>query len=246
MTEEQVFEGKDLGEALDHAAEELGIPEAELHYEILEQGRRGLLGLGVKSVRIRVMPPLDAETPGLTDQPVQQPEERPSRKSAKRAPRPAQQGVVTETSQKVEKTVQRMIELMGLDLKVEGSAQNDGVSLQLRGPDQKMLTSRNAELLSAIQFLLNRMSRRSWPDAGRIHVSCNGQARRRDDDLVALAKKVAQQVSSTGRTKKLQPMNAYERRLVHIAVREFAGLTSNSDGAGALKRVRISKVQNVI
>ncbi len=246
MTEEQVFEGKDLAEALDHAAQELGVPEAELHYEILEQGRRGLLGMGVKSVRIRVMPPLDGEPPSLTDQPVQKAVKKRSRGSAKKAPKPVQPKVVTETSQEVEKTAQRMIELMGLDLKVEASAQNDGVSLQLQGPDQKMLTSRNAELLSAIQFLLNRMSRRSWPDARRIHVGCNGATRRRDDELIELAKRLAQQVSSTGRTKKLQPMNAYERRLVHIAVREFAGLTSNSDGAGALKRVRISKVQNVI
>ena len=238
MTEEQVFEGKDLAEALDHAAQELGVPEAELHYEILEQGRRGLLGLGVKSVRIRVMQPLDAEPPSLTDQPGPEP--------AKKSPKPAQPKVVTETSREVEKTLQRMIELMGLDLKVEASAQDDGVSLQLQGPDQKMLTSRNAELLSAIQFLLTRMSRRTWPDAGRIHVSCNGQTRRRDDELVELAKRVADQVSSTGRTKKLQPMNAYERRLIHITVREFAGLTSSSDGSGALKRVRISKVQNVI
>ncbi len=238
MTEEQVFEGKDLAEALDHAAQELGVPEAELHYEILEQGRRGLLGLGVKSVRIRVMQPLDAELPSQTDQPGPEP--------AQKSPKPAQPKVVTETSREVEKTLQRMIELMGLDPKVEASAQDDGVSLQLQGPDQKMLTSRNAELLSAIQFLLTRMSRRTWPDAGRIHVSCNGQTRRRDDELVELAKRVADQVSSTGKTKKLQPMNAYERRLIHITVREFAGLTSSSDGSGALKRVRISKVQNVI
>ncbi len=246
MTEERVFEGKDLAEALDRAAEELDIPEAELHYEILEQGRRGLLGLGVKSVRIRVMPPLDAEPPSLTDEPVQKPAKKPSRGSAKRAPKAARSKVVTEASGEIEKTVRRMIELMGLDLKVEVSAQDDGVSLQLRGSDQKMLTSRNAELLSAIQFLLNRMSRRSWPDAGRIHVGCNGETRRRDDDLIALAKRMAEQVSSTGKTKKLQPMNAYERRLIHLTVREFSGLTSSSDGSGALKRVRISKVQNVI
>ena len=109
-----------------------------------------------------------------------------------------------------------------------------------------MLTSRNAELLSALQFLLSRMARRSWPDVGRIHVGCDGQTRRRDEELIALAKRVAKQVSSTGKTKMLQLMNAYERRLVHITVREFSGLTSSSDGSGALKRVRISKVQNVI
>ena len=57
---------------------------------------------------------------------------------------------------------------------------------------------------------------------------------------------MAQQVSSTGRTKKLHPMNAYERRLVHLTVRDFPGLSSSSDGRGAMKRVRISKIQNQI
>lgn len=246
MTEEREFEGKNLEEALDQAAEELDIPEAELHYEILEQGRRGLLGLGVKSVRIRIMPPLDAEPSDPTDRPVQEPDEKRSGRPANKAPKPARPKVVTEASQDVEKTVQRMVELIGLDLQVEASAEDDGVSLQLQGPDKKLLTSRNAELLSALQFLLSRMARRSWPDVGRIHVVCDGQTRRRDEELIALAKSVAKQVSSTGRTKKLHPMNAYERRLIHLTVREFSGLTSSSDGNGALKRVRISKVQNAI
>ena len=63
MMEHREFEGKDLEEALARAAETLGIPEKELHYEMLQTGRRGLLGLGVKNVHIRVKPPLDAELP---------------------------------------------------------------------------------------------------------------------------------------------------------------------------------------
>ena len=111
-----------------------------------------------------------------------------------------------------------------------------------------MLTAKNGELLSAMQFVLNRMSRRTWPDAGRIDLGGreSGGSRQRDDDLVELAREAAEQVSRTGKTRKLQPMNAYERRLVHLTVREFPGLSSNSDGDGSLKRVRISKVQNAI
>lgn len=252
MMEDQEFEGKDLEQALDRAAAELGIPEAELHYEIVEQGRRGLLGLGVKSVRIRVMPPLDAEPSSPIDPPAKKPK---SRRRSGRKPRPerAQAGpeteskkVVTEVSQAVEKTTQQIIELIGLDLTVDASAVDDGVSLQIKGRDQKLLTSKNAELLSALHFLLNRMSRRSWPGAGRIHLGSNGKTRGRDDELIALAKEVAQQVSTSGNTRKLHPMNAYERRLIHLTVREFSGLTSSSDGDGAMKQVRISKVQNEI
>ena len=80
----------------------------------------------------------------------------------------------------------------------------------------------------------------------RIEIGCNGHTKPRDEEMIAVARKVAQQVAESGKTKKLQPMNAYERRLVHLTVREFPGLTSSSDGDGALKRVRISKVQNQI
>ena len=57
-TKKHEFEGKDLEEALEAASSSLGIAEPDLDYEILEQGRRGLFGLGAKSVRIRVMPPV--------------------------------------------------------------------------------------------------------------------------------------------------------------------------------------------
>ena len=53
------YEGKDLEEAIGHASADLGIPAGELHYEVLEQGRKGLLGLGMKNVRIRVMRPVE-------------------------------------------------------------------------------------------------------------------------------------------------------------------------------------------
>ena len=240
MSEEREFEGEDLETALAAAESALGIPADELHYEMIEQGRRGLLGMGVRAVRIRVMPPLEGELPARTpqDEPVRQPAPPP------RTSQPEARPVAATDVQGVEQTVRRMVELMGLELDIDVKARDGAVELRLEGPDQKMLMAGNAELLISIQFLLNRMGRRAWPGAGRIHLACDGHTRPRDEELVAVARKVAEQVASTGKTRKLQPMNAYERRLVHLAVREFAGLTSSSDGKGALKRVRISKVQN--
>ena len=79
-----------------------------------------------------------------------------------------------------------------------------------------------------------------------MQVVCDGQSQQRDDELVELTREVAQQVARTGRTKKLHPMNSYERRLVHLTIREFTGLSSCSDGRGSMKRVKISKIQNAI
>jgi spoIIIJ-associated protein len=279
MGEDRVFEGRDLEEALGTAAETLGIPQEEVHYEMLDAGRRGLLGLGVKNVRIRVKPPIEAEL--QPDEPPRKAKRsRPGRRprggkkaaTAKRprepkrsqgpknpqgtrnsqgprnsqAPKKPVEPVDEAVVQEVEKTVLQFVEQMGLELEVSAKPRDDGVQLRLEGPDEKMLVTRNAELLSAIQFLLNRMSRRAWPGVGRISLTCNGHAKPRDDELVATVRKVAKQVARSGKTRKLQPMNAYERRLVHLTVQEFSGLTSSSDGNGAMKRVRISKVQNQI
>jgi len=245
MIEEREFEGRDLEEALEEAAASLGISHDELHYEMVEQGRRGLLGMGVKAVRIRVKPPIEAlpvDSPKDTPAPRKQAKKPTAESKPKKPPLPVDPAQTDD----VEKTVRQILELMGLELQVSTEAADGGINLQLDGSDQKMLMAKDAELLSSIQFLLNRMSRRAWPDIGRIHVCCDGQTRPRDDELIDLARKAAKQVSKTGKTRKLRPMNAYERRLVHLEVREFSGLTSSSDGKGALKRVRISKVQNQI
>jgi len=253
MSRQQEFEGKDLEEALRAASESLGTPEPDLDYQILEQGRRGLLGLGARNVRILVMPPVSSsdEDAGESHQerkrPPRKSRRRGRRQSHRQAPRPgtSKPGTpLTPEAEDVQATVQKMLDLMGLELKVRAESADAGLSLHLDGPDRKMLIQKDGELISALQFLLNRMAHRAWPDAGRIHLSSNGQRRQRDEELVELVREVAQQVSGTGQAKQLHPMNAYERRLVHIAVREFTELGSRSEGNGSTKRVKIYKVSN--
>lgn len=243
MGGDREFEGKDLEEALDAAARALGVAQEALHYEMLEPGRRGLLGLGVRNVRIRVKPPIDTELARETPGP---PAGKPARRGEGEPPAEALPEASPAVVQDVERTVVQIVRGIGLEVEVAAKPDDGGVRLELKGPDKNMLTAKNAELLSAIQLLLNRMSRRAWPGVGRIRVSCNGRPRSRDEQLVAMVRKVAKQVARTGKTRRLHPMNGYERRLVHLTVREFPGLTSSSDGSGALKRVRISKVQNRI
>jgi spoIIIJ-associated protein len=132
-----------------------------------------------------------------------------------------------------------MFDLMDLELTVNGAPADDGVTLHVEGPDRNLLNEKDGELMSAVQFLLNRMSRRTWPGVERIWLAGSDQGGRNDEELVELAREVAQQVGRTGKPKRLHPMNAYERRLVHIAIREFPDLGSRSEGDAYMKRVRI-------
>jgi len=260
MSAEREFEGKVLEDALHAAAESLGIAEPELDYKIVEQGRRGLFGLGARSVRIRVMPPLaklhDGDPEPTTARKrvgrrgaarrseVRSSEARSSEAREAEAPKraPAVEPVAEEVTA-IQSTVQRMLELMQFELPAQTTVVESGVNVEFNGADSEMLTDKDGELGAAMQFLLNRMARRAWPSVGRVNLAPNGERRRRDEELTELIREVAQQVSQTGKPKRLHEMNAYERRLVHLTIREYQGLGSRSEGNGHLKRVRVFRQQ---
>lgn len=218
------FEGRNLEEALAAAGAALGVPAASLRYELLEEGRRGILGLGAVPTRIRVL-----ETPG----PAQSPS----------IPSPAAAEAPSAAAEGVRATLQTLLDLAHLELSVRATDAGNGVRLFLQGKDRKLLLQRDAELLGSLQVVLQRMARRRWPDVGSIHVDCEGGPRRRDDDaLVDRARAVAEQVMRTGEPGRLGELNPYERRLVHMTVGSYPGLKSTSEGDGFLKPILVTRV----
>ena len=224
MRVEREFEGKDLEDALKAASGALGIPRESLEFRIVEEGRRGLFGLGVKLVRILVAAPETGE---------QEPEEAPPPAAPARRIEPS-------VVRSMEETVRRMVRLMGFDLEVRAEEAGDAVRVFLDGEDRRTLLQKEAELLGALQFLLNRMARRAWPEIDHVMIECEGFRDRREEDLIKMAREVARQVVRTGRPKKLHSMNPYERRLVHLTVREFPELRSHSVGDGFLKQITVA------
>ena len=223
------FEGRDLAEALAQAAREIGLPADELRYELLEEGRRGILGMGFRPARVWVELPAEAGPSPLAAVP-----QTPARSAAPQATPPPPEHAAVRTM------LERMLGLMGLDLTVRFRHADDGVRLELAGRDRRLLLQRDGDLLLALELVLNRMARRSWPGVTRVQLVCEGFRDRDDDGIVELAREVASQVARTGQAKQLQPLNAYQRRLVHVTVEEFPGLTSRSSGEGFLKPVTIA------
>ena len=260
MTALREFEGNSLDEALEAASSALGIPVDDLQYEMVEQGRRGIFGLGARQVRVRVE--LDLEEL-VTPEPVvaqpAQPARPPRPPRPPRSPRPARSGRSAQPARSgrprrgkkkeesspdgdaVGETLERMLDLMGFQLRAKVSAAGSNVKVLLSGKDRRALLQKDGQLLAALNFLLNRMSRRAWPEVGRIQVQCDGHRNRRDDDVVELVKEVASQVQRTGEAKELHPMNPYERRLAHITVRDYEDLASHSVGDAFLKTIIIEK-----
>ncbi len=218
------FQGRNLEEALAAAGAALGVPAASLRYELLEEGRRGILGLGAVPTRIRVL-----ETPGAPP--------------GSAVPSPAAAEVPSAAAEGVRATLQTLLDLAHLELSVRATDAGTGVRLFLQGKDRKLLLQRDAELLESLQVVLQRMARRRWPDVGSIHVDCEGGPRRRDDDaLVERVRAMAEQVLRTGEPGRLGELNPYERRLVHMTVGSYPGLKSTSEGDGFLKPILVTRV----
>ena len=209
------FDGKDLDEALAAAAAALGRPASEMDYELVEGGRKGVFGLGARPVRIRIA-------------------------NGDRAPQaPAPDG---EPASAPARALADLIGRMRFDLRVEESRRNGSLELLLDGPDADRMTAKDGELLAAVEFVLNRMGRRQWPGEPSVRLQCRGFRNERDDGLVQQVREAAARVAESGQPRRLREMNPYERRVVHMTVREFDGLTTVSEGNGFLKRVRIEKI----
>jgi spoIIIJ-associated protein len=234
------FEGESLEAVLAAASAALGIAVEELQYEMIEQGRRGVFGLGARQVRIKVSS-ADRRPPSVPD--------RPKRREPAGVAAPAAPGEAPEPAgappdpRAFQESLERILSLMGLELRVKVSASGRSLRAVISGPDRRMLVQKDGQLLASLNFVLNRMARRKWPGASRIQVQCDGQrsGHRDDDELVELVREVASRVARTGTPEELDPMNPYERRLAHLTVREFPELDSHSAGDGFEKRITISR-----
>lgn len=217
------FDGSDLNEALAAAAKALGRATSDLDYEVLEGGRKGVFGLGARPVRIRVAGTPEASVPL---------ERTPSFSSAEPAASPSPPA----------DAIRDILAKMGFELTVEEARRDGTLEMTLDGPDRRRLTAHDGELLSAIEFVLNRMGRRAWPEEPSVRLHCRGFRSERDDELVELVREAAAQVARSGQPRRLHAMNPYERRVVHMTVREVPGLTTVSEGEGFMKRVRVEKI----
>lgn len=233
MGGEREFQGRTLEEAISEAARFLSVAEEAVHYRLVDEGRLGVLGFGARPVRISVDTPDRAAPPPA-------PEPQPPRVESQGASSEATE-VASEPPRALVETVRAILEGGGFAVAPRIVRDGTGWSIFLEGEDEDLFLKREAELLHALEFLLHRMARRGWPDAGPVRVRCGEERGGDDGEIVELAREVASVVARTGKPRKLHPMNPYERRIVHVTIREFPGLTSRSEGEGFLKRVTVER-----
>ena len=139
-----------------------------------------------------------------------------------------------------------MLGFLGYVVEIEESQNEAGnLVLQIYTEESRRLIGRNGETLEAIQFLLNRLIQVKDRDAEKVIVDCEHYRSMREDKIVARVRELAERVRISGRSLQLEPMNSYERRIVHNAFKDDPDVATWSPNDSArIKQITLVKRQS--
>ena len=138
--------------------------------------------------------------------------------------------------------IKAILSCMDIEAGLEITENEDGAVIDITGDTTGAVIGRRGETLDAIQYLASMAANRSDKEYYRITLDSCGYREKRKAILEDLARKISKSVLRTGRTSTLEPMNPYERRIIHAAVSEIEGVTSKSIGEEPYRKVVISSV----
>lgn len=258
---EVIESGRTVEQAIEAACEKLGVAREDTDFEIISLPKKGMLGMfGSSYAKVRVFVPeseekveVKAAPRPFRDREPQRPvrDQRPMQKrepfKAEPAPKkervaaapgsPANQGKI-ETAKEYLSSILTNMGVSQFEMEVE--TRDDGAVISLEGEGLGVIIGRRGETLDSIQYLVGLVANRGDEEYYRISVDCHNYRAKRAKTLEELAKRMAQKVLKTGRNSFLEPMNPYERRIIHAAVAEVEGASSFSVGEEPNRRVVIS------
>ena len=238
--------GKSEEAAIEAALQKLGMDRDEVSVEILERAKSGFLGIGSCPAKVKV----SYETPD-------EPEERPAPaeithaeaepvKAAEpaireEAPCPAAPVAEGEKAERIDAFLTGLLAQMGAEARpVIRVDENGTYQVELVGRELGGLIGRRGETLDAIQQLTGYAVNHGQSKRVRIHVDAGGYRAKREESLVRLAQKVAGKVVKYRRNVTLEPMNAYERHVIHTALQETPDITTYSIGTEPNRRTVVA------
>lgn len=224
---DRVFSGPDVEEAIAVAAASLGLPRAELRYVVLEPGTSAGRGLKPTPARVAVflseprreVPAAGGREPAPAAAPAHVPDPRVG----------------------LRETIRAVAQAGGLEVGAEVEENEAAVVVRLHGADEGFFLGEDGrgEVLRATEHLLLRLYGAALQPRA-LRLTCEGFRARRDEALAVEAHRIAEAVRNEGQPRTMEPMNAYERRIVHVALQAEPGVTTYSVGQGSDRRVTVA------
>lgn len=252
------YKGKTTDDAINKALAELGLDRDDVSIEILERGKTGFLGIGSVEAVVSISYEIDdaeaAEVPAVSfdaasdDTVLESVQEETVQGSGSEqtADHSAGKKIIRAEGKQAEETerfLSGLLERMGVNADIEITPrEGGGLNVDLSGPGIGAVIGRRGETLDAIQHLTNYVVNRGSDKRSHINVDAENYRAKREESLVRLAEKMAGKAVKYKRSMYLEPMNSYERHVIHAALQDDPRVNTSSTGTEPNRRVVVSYV----
>ncbi len=265
MSEHEIeVQGADVEAAIEAGLQQLGLSRSDVIVEVVDEGRKGILGLGSKEAVVRltplsapprVAPPAtDTAATSADDQAAAPPP--PARKASE--PRTAATGPGAPTAEddeahdeELERVVGQIVDELLQKMSVENATLNFDRSdpddktgrrmtmVRIEGENLSSLIGPHGETLNNLQYIARLMAGHALRRRADFVIDVDGYRSQRKESLSSLARRMAQKAVERGSAVTLEPMSSYDRRIIHMALRDRDDVYTSSVGEGANRRVRV-------
>lgn len=257
---------KNVSDAITEASIQLGVTSSELEYEVIEKGSTGFLGIGSKQAVIRawkkvveepveeVREEVEEVKPSLEQQIEKARETVESHREVKKevhvkkkhVKEPVRREeklseVQESTKEACEKFLHDVLKTMGMEVEITSSIDQDGaLCIEMQGEHMGILIGKRGQTLDSLQYLTNRVANKMQDGYVRVKLDTENYRQRRKETIENLARNVASKVKKTGRPAFLEPMNPYERRIIHAELQADKYVDTHSEGEEPHRKVVIT------
>lgn len=235
------FSAKTVDDAITAACQDFFVTSDKLDYEVLEEGSSGFLGIGAKPALIKARVKEDKE---IVKESVKEPVKEVLKEEKKFVEETAKVSNVDarEVEEAAKKFLGEVFDAMEMEVIVDARYDDaeKALDVDMRGEEIGILIGKRGQTLDSLQYLVSLVVNRGQADYIRVKLDTENYRQRRKETLENLAKNIAYKVKRTKRPVSLEPMNPYERRIIHSALQNDRYVTTHSEGEEPFRRVVVS------
>lgn len=215
---------KTVDDAVTEALIELGMTTDDVEIEVLEKGSKGIFGIGSKDAKVRVTVKKSVEKVNFEEFATDVVEDKIS---------------IEDCATVGKKFLVEVLEKMGIEANVDISIKEDLIMMVISGDKMGLIIGKRGEHLDALQYLVNLVVNKNSQKYTRVILDTENYRKRREDTLQKLAFRLAKKAAQTKQKVVLEPMNPYDRRIIHSALQNSQTVKTYSEGREPYRKVVI-------
>jgi len=230
--------GKTVDDAITEACQKLMVTSDRLDYEVIEKGTNGFLGFAAKPALIKARVLDEKAKKEKTEK-----EEKAKAEEVKPAEKKKEKKAEVKTSEETpdpKEFLNKVFEAMDMKVDIAVEKTEEEINIELSGDEMGVLIGKRGQTLDALQYLTSLVVNKGSSSYTRVKVDTENYRLRRKETLENLAKNIAYKVKRTKRPVTLEPMNPYERRVIHSALQNDKYVSTHSEGEEPYRKVVIT------